>query len=244
MLVLNSILASQLTSFSKEIAEKVSEGMSKEQAIFDTLRSYIKESKSIRFDGNGYSDEWKVEALERGLDCETSVPLIYDAYTSSASIEMFRSVGVLNSTELYARNEVKWEVYTKKIQIESRVLGDLSINHIIPVATKYQSALLDNLYKMKMVFDKPLAADLSKEDASLIEEIATHISVIKRDVDAMVEARKVANKIEDTREKAIAYHDTVEPYFNVIRYHVDKLELVVDNEIWPLPKYRELLFIN
>ena len=244
MLVLNSILASQLTSFSKEIVEKISEGMSKEQAIFDTLRSYIKESKSIRFDGNGYSDEWKDEALERGLDCETSVPLIYDAYTSPASIEMFRSVGVLNSTELYARNEVKWEVYTKKIQIESRVLGDLSINHIIPVATKYQSALLDNLYKMKMVFDKPLAADLSKEDASLIEEIATHISVIKRDVDAMVEARKVANKIEDTREKAIAYHDTVEPYFNVIRYHVDKLELVVDNEIWPLPKYRELLFIN
>jgi glutamine synthetase len=244
MLVLNSILASQLTSFSKEIVEKISEGMSKEQAIFDTLRSYIKESKSIRFDGNGYSDEWKDEAIERGLDCETSVPLIYDAYTSPASIEMFRSVGVLNSTELYARNEVKWEVYTKKIQIESRVLGDLSINHIIPVATKYQSALLDNLYKMKMVFDKPLAADLSKEDASLIEEIATHISVIKRDVDAMVEARKVANKIEDTREKAIAYHDTVEPYFNVIRYHVDKLELVVDNEIWPLPKYRELLFIS
>lgn len=244
MLVLNSILAAQLTTFSKEIAEKTSEGMNKEEAIFDTLRRYIKESKSIRFDGNGYSDEWKVEANERGLDCETSVPLIYDAYTSPASIEMFRSVGVLNSTELYARNEVKWEVYTKKIQIESRVLGDLSINHIIPVATKYQSALLDNLYKMKMVFDKPLANDLSKEDASLIEEIASHISVIKREVNAMVEARKVANRIDDAREKAIAYHDTIEPFFNVIRYHVDKLELVVDNEIWPLPKYRELLFIN
>lgn len=218
--------------------------MNKEQAIFDTLRGYIKESKPIRFDGNGYSDEWKVEAEERGLDCETSVPLIYDAYTSAESIEMFRRVGVLNNTELYARNEVKWEVYTKKVQIESRVLGDLSINHIIPVATKYQSALLDNLYKMKMVFEDSRAADLSKEDASLIEEIATHITVIKRNVDAMVEARKVANKIDDAREKAIAYHDTVAPYFNVIRYHVDKLELVVDNEIWPLPKYRELLFIN
>jgi glutamine synthetase len=244
MLVLNSILAAQLTSFSKEIADKTAKGMNQEQAIFDTLRSYIAESKSIRFDGNGYSEEWKEEAKERGLDCETSVPIIYDAYTSAASIEMFRSVGVLNSTELYARNEVKWEVYTKKVQIESRVLGDLSINHIIPVATRYQSALLDNLYKMKMVFEDSMAATMSKEDASLIEEIATHISVIKRDVDAMVEARKVANKIEDAREKAIAYHDIVEPYFNVIRYHVDKLELVVDNEMWPLPKYRELLFIN
>ena len=244
MLVLNSILAAQLTSFTKEVADKTAAGMNKEQAIFDTLRGYIKESKPIRFDGNGYSDEWKVEAKKRGLDCETSVPLIYDAYTSAESVEMFRGVGVLNNTELYARNEVKWEVYTKKVQIESRVLGDLSINHIIPVATKYQSALLDNLYKMKMVFEDSRAADLSKEDASLIEEIATHITVIKRNVDAMVEARKVANKIDDAREKAIAYHDTVAPYFNVIRYHVDKLELVVDNEIWPLPKYRELLFIN
>ena len=244
MIVLNSILAAQLNSFSKEIADKTAEGMNKEQAIFDTLRSYIKESKPIRFDGNGYSDEWKEEAKERGLDCETSVPLIYDAYTSSASIEMFRDVRVLNSTELYARNEVKWEVYTKKVQIESRVLSDLSINHIIPVATRYQSTLLDNLYKMKMVFDNTLAADLSKEDASLIEEIATHISAIKKNADAMVEARKMANSIEDARGKAIAYHDTVVPYLSVIRYHVDKLELIVDNEIWPLPKYRELLFIN
>ena len=218
--------------------------MLKEEAIFDTLRSYITESKSIRFDGNGYSQEWKDIALERGLDCETSVPLIYDAYTSPQTVEMFRNVGVLNITELHARNEVKWEVYTKKIQIESRVLGDLSINHIIPVATKYQSSLLDNLYKMKMVFPESVASDLSKDDASLIEQIATHVSIIKRDVNAMVEARKVANKIEDAREKAIAYCNTVAPFFEGIRYHVDKLELVVDNEIWPLPKYRELLFIS
>ena len=244
MLVLNSILAAQLTSFSKEVANKQSAGMSKEEAIFDILRGYIKKSKPIRFDGNGYSNEWKEEAEKRGLDCETSVPLIYDAYTSEASVEMFKNVGVLNSTELYARNEVKWEVYTKKIQIESRVLGDLSINHIIPVATKYQSTLLDNLYKMKMVFENTLAQDLSKEDASLIKDIATHIAVIKKEVNAMTEARRLANKIEDAREKSIAYHDTVVPYFSVIRYHVDKLELVVDNEIWPLPKYRELLFIN
>ncbi|MGV8963923.1 MAG: glutamine synthetase III [Candidatus Saccharimonadaceae bacterium] len=244
MLVLNSMLASQLTSFTKEIDCKISEGMHKEQAIFDTLRSYIKESKSIRFDGNGYSQEWKDLAQTRGLDCETSVPLIYDAYTTPQTVEMFRSVGVLNATELHARNEVKWEVYTKKIQIESRVLGDLSINHIIPVATKYQSSLLDNLYKMKMVFSESVAADLSKDDALLIEQIATHVSIIKRDVNAMIEARKVANRIDDAREKAIAYCDTVAPFFDGIRYHVDKLELVVDNEIWPLPKYRELLFIN
>ena len=204
MIVLNSILAAQLTSFTKEVTEKTANGMTQEQAIFDTLRRYIKESKPIRFDGNGYSDEWKEEAQSRGLDCETSVPLMYDAYTDPETVEMFRSVGVLNSTELIARNEVKWEVYTKKIQIESRVLADLSINHIIPVATRYQSALLDNLYKMKIVFDEQHAADLSKEDASLIEQIASHISVIKRDVDAMVEARKVANRIEDSRENAIA----------------------------------------
>ncbi|MDD2550987.1 MAG: glutamine synthetase III [Dysgonamonadaceae bacterium] len=244
MFVLNSVVAAQLNSFTKEVSAKINEGMHREQAIFDTLRSYIKKSKPIRFDGNGYSDEWKDEAQKRGLDCETSVPLIFDAYTSQQSVEMFRSVSVLNTVELSARNEVKWEVYTKKIQIESRVLGDLSINHIIPVATKYQSALLDNLYKIKIVFDEVRAAELSEEDASLIEQIATHISIIKKNVDAMVEARKVANKMEDAREKAIAYSNMVEPYFNVIRYHVDKLELIVDNEIWPLPKYRELLFIS
>jgi len=139
---------------------------------------------------------------------------------------------------------VKWETYTKKIQIEARVLGDLCMNHIIPVATKYQSMLLDNLYKMRAVFDKEKADKLSKEDEALIEEIADHISAIKTNVDAMVDARKVANKIEDAREKAVAYHDTVEVYFNVIRYHVDKLELIVDNQMWTLPKYRELLFIS
>lgn len=244
MIALNSAVAAQLIDFKKIIDAKMKQGMKKEQAIFDTLRIYIKECKPIRFDGNGYSDEWKEEAKQRGLDCETSVPLIYDAYTSDQSVHMFESINVMSKKELHARNEVKWETYTKKIQIEARVLGDLSINHIIPVATQYQSVLLDNLYKMRAVFDAKKAEELSKEDASLIEQIASHISVIKNSVDAMVEARKVANKIEDAREKAIAYHDTVEPFFNTIRYHVDKLELIVDNEMWPLPKYRELLFIS
>jgi glutamine synthetase len=241
---LNAALAAQLTDFKNEIDKKMKKGMKKEEAIYDTIRLYIKESKPVRFEGNNYSEEWKREAEKRGLDCETSVPLIYDAYLSEKSVAMFEKTGVLNKKELEARNEVKWETYTKKIQIEARVLGDLSINHIIPVATRYQSVLLDNICKMKTVFDEAKAAELSKEDTSLIEEIATHIAAIKKNVDDMVEARKVANKIEDAREKAIAYHDTVLPYFNVIRYHVDKLELVVDDRMWPLPKYRELLFIK
>ena len=244
MTALNSAMAAQLIDFKKEIDAKMKKGMKKEQAIFDTLRLYIKESKPIRFNGNGYSEEWKEEAKKRGLDCETSVPVIYDRYTSKESVEMFESIGVLNEKELHARNEVKWETYTKKIQIEARVLGDLCMNHIIPVATEYQSMLLDNIYKMHAVFDKEKADRLSKEDAALIEEIADHISAIKTNVDDMVEARKAANKLEDAREKAVAYHDTVEVYFNVIRYHVDKLELIVDNQMWTLPKYRELLFIS
>lgn len=244
MTALNSVVAAQLIEFKKEIDKKTVSGMKTEEAIYDTLRHYIKESKPIRFEGNGYSDEWKKEAAERGIDCETSVPVIQDAYTSEQSVDMFESIGVLNEKELHARNEVKWETYTKKIQIEGRVLGDLCMNHIIPVATEYQTMLLDNLYKMKVVFDKEKAENMSKEDAALIEEIAEHISGINRKVYEMVEARKSANKLTDSREKAIAYHDKVEVYFNKIRYHVDKLELIVDNRMWTLPKYRELLFIS
>src|SRR5690554_4434520 len=244
MIVLNSVMAAQLIDFKKEIDTKMEKGMKKEEAIFDTLRLYIKESKPIRFEGNGYSDEWREEAKQRGLNCETSVPLIYNEYTREETVAMFEAIGVLNEKELHARNEVKWETYTKKIQIEARVLGDLSMNHIIPVATEYQTVLLDNLYKMRIVFDKEKADKLSREDAALIEEIADHVSAIKTNVDNMVEARKAANKLEDAQEKAVAYHDTVEPYLNVIRYHVDKLELIVDNQMWTLPKYRELLFIS
>ncbi|WP_053825901.1 glutamine synthetase III family protein [Lascolabacillus massiliensis] len=244
MTALNSVVAAQLVEFKKELDKKTEKGMKLETAIFETLRHYIKESKAIRFEGNGYSEEWKKEAGKRGLDCETSVPLIYDAYTTPQSIEVFESLGVLSEKELHARNEVKWETYTKKIQIEGRVLGDLCMNHIIPVATEYQTMLLDNIYKMKSVFDEEKFEKLSKEDTAIIEEIADHITAINRNVYEMVEARKVANKIEDAREKAIAYHDTVETYFSKIRYHVDKLELIVDNRMWTLPKYRELLFIS
>ncbi|MBO7367338.1 MAG: glutamine synthetase III [Paludibacteraceae bacterium] len=244
MIALNSAVAAQLTEFKATVDAKIAAGETKEKAIFEVIKSYIRESKPIRFDGNGYSDEWKAEAAKRGLDCETSAPLIFDAYTSKSSIDMFSSLGVFTEKELEARNEVKWETYTKKIQIEARVLGDLALNHIIPVATRYQSLLLDNVYKVTKIYDKEKAAKLSAQDSAIIEKLADLIDKIEVNVQKMVEARKVANRITSEREKAIAYHDTVLPYFDVIRYNADKLEMIVDDEMWTLPKYRELLFIR
>jgi len=244
MTVLNTAVAVQLAEFNAEVKKRMEAGENKEKAVFAIIREYIKMSKPIRFDGNGYSDEWKAEALERGLDCETSVPVQYDAYLRPEVIDMFVKSGVMSEVELYARNEVKWETYTKKIQIESRVLGDMAMNHIIPVATRYQSSLLDNVYKLKGLFEPAAFKKLSAEKISMIEEIESHVDAVQTMVGLMVEARKVANKIDSEREKAVAYHDTISPYFSKIRYHIDKLELIVDNEIWPLPKYRELLFIR
>ena len=244
LIVLNTIMADQLNECKTLVDEKIASGKPTNKAIFEVLKAYIKESKSIRFDGNGYSDEWRKEAAERGLDCETSVPKIYDAYTKEASIEMFSRTGVFSEKELEARNEVKWETYTKKLQIEARVLGDLCLNHIIPVATQYQSLLLDNVYKTKQIYSAEKAEELSAHNMELIEKLSKHISIIKSNVDAMVEARKQANKIESEREKAIAYSETVLPYFTPIRTNADELELIVDDELWPLPKYREMLFIR
>ena len=207
------------------------------------LKEYIKECAAIHFDGNGYSDEWKAEAAKRGLDCETSVPLIFDQFVSPSNVGMFTRTGVLSSTELEARAEVKWETYTKKIQIEARVLGDLAINHILPVASRYQSMLLDKVYKMKELFGAKYET-IAAQDLALIEKISGHMAKIQTLTEKMVDARKVANKIENEREKAVAYHDTVAVMFDEIRYHIDKLEEVIDNEMWPLPKYRELLFIR
>ena len=230
--------------FEQDVDALIEKGEPKISAIIEIIRCYIKECKPVRFDGNGYSDEWKAEAARRGLDCETSCPLIFDNYLKPASIAMFESTGVMTRKELEARNEVKWETYTKKIQIEARVLGDLAMNHIIPVATEYQSKLIDNVYKMKELFPAEKASQLSAENMKLIEEIARRTIFITEHVNAMVEARKVANKIESEREKAIAYHDTIAPMLEEIRYHIDKLELIVDNQMWTLPKYRELLFIR
>lgn len=244
MIALNTAVAAQLAEFNDEVKKRIASGEKKEKAIFAIIREYIKQSKAIRFDGNGYSDEWKAEAMARGLDCEVSVPVQYDAYLKPDVIEMFVKTGVMSEKELHARNEVKWEIYTKKIQIEARVLGDIAMNHIIPVANQYQSTLLDNVYKLKNLFDEAKFKKLAAEKLSLIEEIETYVDNVKSMVELMVDARKVANRIENEREKAVAYHDTVAPYFNKIRYNIDKLELIVDNEMWPLPKYRELLFIR
>ena len=243
-LALNTAVAEQLVIFKTEVDALIEKGEPNISAIVQVLRKYIKECKPIRFDGNGYSDEWKEEAARRGLDCETSCPVIFDNYLKPESIRMFESTGVMTRKELEARNEVKWETYTKKIQIEARVLGDLVMNHIVPVATEYQSKLIDNVFKMKGLFAEDEAASLSAENIALIRKIAEHTSYIKEHVDAMVAARKVANKIADEREKAIAYHDTIAPMLEQIRYHIDKLELIVDDQMWTLPKYRELLFIR
>ena len=244
MIALNTAVAEQLTEFKKEVDELIEKGEPKISAIIQVIRKYIKISKPIRFDGNGYSDEWKEEAARRGLDCETSCPVIFDQYLTEDSVRMFESAGVMTRKELEARNEVKWETYTKKIQIEARVLGDLVMNHIVPVAIEYQSKLIDNVYKMKQIFPTEEAEKLSAENMAIIRKIAEHTSYIKEHVDTMVEARKVANKIVDERAKAIEYHDKITPMLEQIRYHIDKLELIVDDQMWTLPKYRELLFIR
>jgi len=244
MLAVNSAVAYQLQQFKKDVEALQAAGKSKEVAIFETLKAYIKESKPIRFDGNGYCDEWKAEAARRGLDCENSVPLQYDAYLKPEVIRMFRETGVLSEKELEARNEVKLEIYIKKVQIEARVLGDLSMNHIIPVVLHYQSLLLSNITKLKETFSPEEYEELSAEPRRLVRKISKHVNAVTRMTDEMIEARKKANVITDYRSKAIAYHDTVVPFLDDIREHIDELELMVDNQMWPLPKYRELLFIR
>ncbi|MFI3279963.1 MAG: glutamine synthetase III [Rikenellaceae bacterium] len=239
MIILNTAMAEGLIKFKTRVEGKIEEGKKKDKAIYDVLKEMISECKAIRFNGNGYSDEWKAEAAARGLDCETSTPLILDRYLDDAAIAMFETTGVLSKVEVEARTEIKWETYTKKIQIEGRVLGDLAINHIVPIASKYESALLDKVYRMAQIPGLDASADIA-----LIKKIQEHTASIQSLTGEMIEARKVANKIENEREKAIAYHDTVAEKFDLIRYHIDRLEMVVDNQIWPLPKYRELLFIR
>jgi len=239
MIVLNTAMAYELTEFRKKVDAKIEAGMKKEKAIYEVLKQMIKACKAVRFDGNGYSDEWKAEAKKRGLDCETSTPLIFERYLDKATLEMFGLMGVFTDVELEARTEVKWETYTKKIQIEGRVLGDLAMNHIVPIASKYEALLLDKVYKMSQIPGLNASADIA-----LIKKIQYHTAEIQRLTGEMIDARKKANKIEQMREKAIAYHDTVSVFFDEIRRHIDKLEEIVDDQMWPLPKYRELLFLR
>ena len=243
MLALNSAVAEALMDFKERVDKLIAEGANKESAIIKILKEDIKYTKPIRFDGNGYSDEWKAEAQRRGLDCETSCPLIIDTYLNESTVKMFEKTNVMTRNELAARNEIKWETYTKKIQIEARIFGDLCMNHIIPVVTKYQSVLIDNVHKLNEIFPAEKAAKISANNLSIIEQISEHESFIVENVNKLIDTRRKANRIESEREKAIAYHDEVAPFLETIRYHVDKLEQIVDDELWPLPKYRELLFI-
>ena len=244
LIALNAAVACELEDFANRVDKRLAAGESKEKALFAEARENVLKARPIHFDGNGYGDEWIVEAKDRGLDIESSAPLMFDAYLSESSVDMFEKVGIFTRKELVARNEVKWEMYTKKVQIESRVLGDLAINHIIPAAVTYQGQLLDNLYKMRQLFNEEKAREIGETDLITVEQMADHINKVKSLVTAMTENRKRANSLESLRDKAIAYHDTVAPIMEKIRYHIDRLELMVDNEIWPLPKYRELLFIR
>ena len=244
MLALNAAVAEQLMLFKDEVDQRIEKGEPKERVLFDVIKKYIVACRAIRFDGNGYSEEWKTEAAKRGLDCETSVPLVIDRYLAPESIRMFEKTGVLNEAELHSRSEVKWETYVKKLQIESRVMGDLVENHVLPAAKRYQTMLLQNVLAVKQVFSADETASLNAMDYSIIKQIEEHSGAILEGVERMTEARHKANRQPDERSKAIAYHDTVLPLMAQIRDHADALELIVDDELWTLPKYRELMFIH
>ena len=244
MIVLNTAVAEQLTDFKQRVDKLISDGVDMVKAILIVLREDIKICKPIHFDGNGYSDEWREEAARRGLDVETNIPLILDQYLSEETVNMFTRMNVLSRPELEARNEIKLETYTKKVQIEARILGDICLNHIVPVATRYQSQLLDNVCKVSQVFPAEQAKTMNAANIDLIEKIAESTASITQHVYSLIGARKVANRLETEREKAIAYHDNVAPLIEEIRTHVDKLETIIDDELWPLPKYREMLFIR
>lgn len=244
MIVLNTAVAEALTLFKQRVDALIAKGEDTTGAIIDVIREDIKTCKPIRFDGNGYSDEWKKEAKKRGLDCESSCPHCFDSYLMPESVTMFESMGVMKENELQARNEVKWETYTKKIQIEARVMGDLVMNHIVPVATHYQSQLAKNVQSMFEIFGREEGEKLTQRNLKIIREIADRTQLIESGVEELITARKVANKVVNSRSRAIVYHDTVASKLSAIRYQVDKLELIVSDELWTLPKYRELLFIR
>ena len=244
MIALNSAMAEALQEFKLRVDAKIAEGDNKVSAILDVLREDIKTCKPIRFDGNGYSEEWVKEAARRGLDVEKSCPKIFEHYLDASSVRMFEATKVMNRKELMARNEVKWETYVKTVQIEARVMGDLSMNHIIPVSTHYQSQLIKNVQGMKDVFNKERAERLSSRNMKLIEEIAERTERIEQLVEELTNARRIANRIPNIQQRAIAYHDTVCPKMDAIRDETDHLEMIVEDGLWSLPKYRELLFIR
>ena len=241
MMVLNTIVSNQLVHFKKEVDALIEKGNKKDEAILKVLRQYIIDSKNIRFEGNGYSDEWVQEAKKRGLSNIQTTPLALDAYVSKKSIHLFEELEIFNHREVEARHEIMLETYIKKIQIEARVLGDLAINHILPAALKYQTVLANNVRSMN---DIGLKSETTATQVEMIREISGHVSAIKTKVENMIDARRKANKMTDIREKAISYCDVVRPFLDTIREHIDKLEMVVDDELWPVAKYRELVTIR
>jgi glutamine synthetase len=241
MTVLNMILAEQLVKFKTDVDKLIKKGDKKDVAILTILKKYIKESKNIRFEGNGYSDEWTAEAEKRGLSNIKTTPKALDALISDKSLKLFKDTQVFSEREAHARHEILLEDYFKKLQIEARVIGELVTNVVIPAAVNYQTVLVNNVKGLK---DIGMGEESYPAQMLLIKQISEHITFIKENVHEMVQQRKIANAIEDSRDKAIAYDEKVKSYFEPIRYHVDKLELMVDDNIWPLPKFRELLFIK
>jgi len=230
-----------LISFKKEVDQLIDKGTKKDEAILKVLRQYIVESKNIRFEGNGYGDEWVKEAEKRGLSNIQTTPLALDAYVSKSTLQLFDDLNIFSHREVEARHEILLETYIKKIQIESRIMGDLAINHIIPAAVRYQTELASNVEKLNNI---KAGADTTKTQMQMITEISGHLNGINKLVDEMIEARKKANKQENIRTRAITYCDEVKAFFEPIRDHVDALEMLVDDEIWPMAKYRELVTIR
>jgi len=244
MTTLNSIVAKQLIDFKKEVDHLIeTKDLKKDEAIFNTLREYIKGTKAILFEGDGYSDAWEKEAKKRGLSNHKTTPEALKAKVSKKAFDLFAELGVMNHIEVESRYEIELEEYTKKIQIEGRVLGDIARNHVIPTAIKYQNTLIENVKGLKDIFEKDFTK-IAKEQIELIKEISEHIAGINHNIDEMIEQRKIANNLDNTEKMAEVYCNKVKPYFEVIREHCDKLELLVDNGIWPLTKYRELFFIK
>ncbi len=242
MMILNAIVAKQLIDFKEQVDKLIDEkDMKKDDAIFNVLREYIKVSKKIRFEGDGYSKQWEEEAKKRGLSNHKTTPQALKAKVSEKTIELFETLKIMNQVEILARHEIELDEYTLKIQIEGRVIGDLARNHIIPTAIRYQNTLIKNVKGLKNIFGDDFKT-LAGEQLMLIKDISEHISQINSKITAMTEARKKANKIEESEKRAFAYCEKVKPFFEEIRYHCDKLEVLVDDELWPMAKFRELLF--
>jgi glutamine synthetase len=242
MIALNAIVAKQLKSFKKSVDQRIDKGEKKDEAILRELQTLIKASKKIRFEGNGYGDAWVAEAEKRGLSNLKDTPSAIKIFTEKKNIALFEELGIFSGRELHARQEVEFEAYILKLQIEARVIGDIAQNHLIPAVISYQNRLIENVKGIFDIFGEKEGKSMAKTQMNTIKEISLHLNEMKSLIDVMLEKRKVANKIEDAEKKAIAYRDTVKSYFYDIRYHADKLELLVDDELWPLPKMREILF--